>query len=352
MLAMMAANKYYKYFSLRHGTTIACLMVFVGCLIFSLSNSSIVCYAAAACMGFSYGMGGMIPIAIIMKSWFKSKLATATAICTLGSSIATVLAPPIITKLTDLFGLKFTFRMEAVFIIICSVIIFCIIRDRPEEKGLLSYENEDSGKIEKRIVKETVVDRNINHAEWLIIVAASFIVGFAGTPATANLSIHYVTAGYTQMQAAAALSIFGLVMIIAKFSFGTACDRFGTYRMNYVFASGYVLANVVLVFVNGSSLLLMIFSVLLMGMGSAIGALGVTYWTGDFSKPELYAKNIQRNQTMFSMGSLIMTPFPGIIADRTGSYAPAYALFGILLFIMTVGIQWLYYHHSKVRVGA
>lgn len=344
ILAMTIAGAYYKRFSLRLGTAIACLLLAAACVVFSQAQSSIVCYLAAIIMGVSYGFGTMIAISLLVHNWFIDRRSTATAIGACGSSVSTAFAPPIITKMIERFGVSEAFLIEAVFVVVCAGIIFLILRDYPADLGMAPYQEEKrSGSVKMR---HQSVDKNLSTWEMRLLLAAPFIVGFAGQPSSSHLAIHYTMAGFSGIQAATAISLLGVILAGGKFLFGLGTDRFGTYHVNYVFLFLPIFANLITAMLVNGSLVMLYLSALISGAGLTIGTIGIVIWAGDFAPAEKYAGIIQRNQTLFALGSMLGNPIPGIIADAVGNYRPAYYLFAAINVLTLLIVQTIYHKYS------
>ena len=71
-------------------------------------------------------------------------------------------------------------------------------------------------------------------------------------------------------------------------------------------------------------------------------------WAGDFSRGADYDRLVKWLSTSYMLGALVTGPVPGILADRFGSYVPAYALFAGCLLCSMVLIQGVY---IKLGVG-
>jgi len=71
-------------------------------------------------------------------------------------------------------------------------------------------------------------------------------------------------------------------------------------------------------------------------------------WARDLASAENYAGTVRAITTAYTFGMLVFGPIPGIMADRFGSYIPAYALFALFQLVLTVLIQGLYH---KLGVG-
>jgi len=343
MLAMTVADVYYRKLSLRLGTSIAVLFFSAGSLLFSLADSALMCYLAAALMGIAYALGGMIPISILIRNWFQDRRSTVTAICACGAGLSAMISPPILISLAEKTGLHAAVTAAAGFAAVCAVIVFLILRDTPAAMRLEPYQ--EDGYQQKKKEPHQFLDSDLAHWELMLLMLAMLLVGSSGTPSISNLSLHYISSGYNSIQVASAISLYGIVLTAGKFLFGVGSDRFGTYRVNYVYTGCWMLALFATAAVNGTSIPLLYLTALLHGIGSPVGTVGITIWTGELTSPQQYARNIQWTQMLFSMGSLLMMPFSGIIADITGSYAPSYVLFGCMITITLIIVQSIYRRH-------
>lgn len=343
MIVMLFTTAYYKKFSLRMGTFLASLLIPVGYVIFAHANSAIACYIGVAVMGSAYGLGSMIPIAQIIRNWFKTQSSTALAITTCGSSISTAIMPPIITRFVERIGMQATFYTIGAFAVVCAVLIFLIIRDRPEELDMQPLESAE--KVKEKVNVLHMDKKELNKVELAAFIVVMLLMGYTGTPYTHHLTIHYVTIGYTAIQAAFALSLYGAILAVAKIIFGMATDRYGVYKMNYPFIVAWAVSSFITMALNGGHTGLLYLTAVLNGIGIPLGTIGITIWTGDLSTDEEYVSRIRLSQTLFQLGSLVGSPIPGMIADATGSYALAYASFGVTLIVMLIIIQVLYKRH-------
>lgn len=343
MIFMLVSGPYYKKFSLRMGVFLAVLTVPVAYLIFAHAHTAIACYIGAVVLGIPYALGNVIPITQIIRNWFKSREATALAFVMCGSGVSTAVMPPVITKLVDHFGLVTAFYAVGIFTVIAAIAIFAIVRDKPEDMGLEPYRGNEKVKEKKKSVIH--LNKNLSGREMIWFALIMLLMGYVGTPYTHHMSLHYTNVGYTGIQAAFAVSIYGGFLIISKVAFGAGADRFGAYRVNYFFFGAWILGSMITVFLNGESIPALYGSEVLNGLGISLGTIGMTVWTGDLSSDEMYGKRVKLSQTLFQLGSLVGSPVPGIIADVTGSYAGAYISFTVALVAIMVIIQNMYKRH-------
>ena len=144
------------------------------------------------------------------------------------------------------------------------------------------------------------------------------------------------------MRAAAAFSLCGLALMAGKFACGALCDRLGSYRSNYLLFGCFILGYVLCTLAPLRSAALMLASAVFLGFGSSLNTVGISIWAADLSTQERYESVLRQFQAAYGLGGLVMSFLPGTIADLTGSYAPAYALFAALLAFSLFTLQSTY----------
>lgn len=345
--AMYFTTQVYHRISLRLGTALSCVVLSISCVVFSGADSIWKCYIGAALMGITYGFGTLIPISLLIRNWFKSHVSTALAVASLGSSIATAVLPPIITRLHDRIGLSHTFLVEAAFIAVITVVIFLVIRDKPSMLGMEPY-GTDVRETKEAGAGKAFLKENMSRSQVILLMLPVFLIGWSGTPYSAHLSVHFVTTGFSTAVMASALSVYGAMMAVSKMLFGITSDRFGTYRMNYFFMSAFASSSFLLGNLRTDANAMLYISMLLGGGGILMGSLGTAVWCADLSGDEEYERRVKMSQMLFSLGGLLGSLFPGIVADATGSYAPAFSVYGIIQVSILVMIQILYLSRGHV----
>lgn len=139
LIAMLCIGYYYNLISIRVGIAIAVACAGTAFCIFGMADSYPMFLVGAVFMGFSYGLGSMIPITILISRWFISHRALAIGICASGSGIATIILSPITTMLVESFSLRKTFFIEGALWIAIAVIVLLFLRNKPSEMRLRPY---------------------------------------------------------------------------------------------------------------------------------------------------------------------------------------------------------------------
>ncbi|MBR0164942.1 MAG: MFS transporter [Lachnospiraceae bacterium] len=347
--AMLLAPFLYRKISLRTGTLLSMSCLAVSRVIFGLAPNVWFYYVAAAFMGITYSWGVMYPVMIYLNNWFEDRYATAAGIATCGSGVCTILMPPVVTFMIGHLGLKISFLIETGFVVLITVMLYLILRDTPAEKGLEKYREEVTvAKKETNSVKQ-LQRLPGKHGLWMVTLSA-FLVGIVAAPSTANYAIHYATIGYTGAVIATAMSLYGAVNFAGKLVIGWSADRFRMFFVNLIFLGIFIAASFSTAMLGGALATLMI-ATSLNGLGTPMATLGIGNWSRDLTDAEGYRGFYSRNQMLFTIGSLIGAPVPGIIADAVGSYRPVYMMFGILLSAALVLVNVVYLHCMKQKDG-
>ena len=86
----------------------------------------------------------------------------------------------------------------------------------------------------------------------------------------------------------------------------------------------------------------MLASAVFLGFGGSLITVGVSIWAGDLSTPERYEKTLRLFQGAYGLGGIVLSFLPGAIADLAGGYAPAYAVFAVMLLYSLFVLQSTY----------
>lgn len=343
VIATSFANVYYKRFSLRHGVSWMGALLAVSYLGLSQAETAIDYYLMAALLGVVYALGSAVPISLLVHNWFLSLRPIAIAISMCGGSICAIITPPILTKVREKIGLQWTFSVEAVFIASVVLILFFFLRDRPEDIGASPYVRDTNKSIAQGKCKSLDRKTNISAGRLPLFFISSFLMGGASSSVMGSITIHYTHVGYTTALADTAMSAYGIALLCSKFLYSLFTSRFGGCSTEICFLALWALSIFMTAILDGNSVLLLILSAVLIGVGSASATVGVLDWTDKLSSDRTFARNTKYTQWCFSAGSVVVSIIPGIMADMTGSYFMAFLLIGLGL-LSAILLMYLVYH--------
>lgn len=336
LVTMLLSGVYYKKLSLRTGMLLAGMSAAGGFALFGAAKSYAAYCTAAIFVGIGYGLGTMIPIAIVLRRWFVKSRNTALGACSAATGLSTFGIPSLIAHSIEKNGLGVTFFAQAVFMAVCVLASFLLIRSAPGDKKLTALgEGEEE---ETALSAKTGIGRK----DFLLLASAVILVGGVMSVAYCHLSVHITGAGYPASAAALASSMSGIAMMLGKIAFGRLGDKITNYKSNYIFGSIMLLGLAVCCLVPSGVWAAYAGSVLFC-FGIAFTSVGLATWAVDLSAPDKCERNIRLFQTLYSVGTLVFSPVPGMIADRdNGSYVWSYALFAALGVYVFAVVQHCY----------
>lgn len=349
VLSMLAATAYYKKLGYRLGCALSVLLAAVSFVLFAAARTLAGFYFAATVAGVAYGFGSMIPATVLMLRWFSSHRAMAIGVCSAGTGLATVLFSPLLSAVVTRFGLRSCFLFEAAVCLAAALIVFLLIRPSPQDCGCAPF---GTAQAEKAPREKAAQALRPSRAQWGVLYAAVVLLGALAGTGIAHMMILFTTAGIPDAYAAGAVSVAGLMLMLGKCAFGAVCDRIGAQKTNRIFAALLLAGLALCVLSELQNIALVYLAVLLFGSGLSIATVGPTVWATDFSPLELVSRRNQHFQLCYALGSLSFSFMPGVLADLTGSYAPAYAVFfvfGVLAILPVQSIYRLGARHAGVR---
>jgi len=344
--SMLVIGWYYKAFSIRVGTAIAAGCAGAAFLLYSVAGDYRTFCVGAAISGLSYGFGSMIPVSILMARWFIKHRALALSICATGSGIATIVLPPVTTRLVERLSMATAFRIEAVFIFVLTAVIFLILRNDPAEKALAPYGQEPQ--TESGPAGEPAASFSLTTRMWVLMALVSLTMGGLANPGFSHLSVLYTSEGFPAMAVAVLISGTGLTITVGKLLYGETTDRVGGQRSSLLFGGILLAGHILCCLAFLGNMAVAVLNVICLGIGYPIATIGPSVWAGDMASPDHYPKVVRRLQVIYAGGALLFASVPGILADRFGgSYIPAYILFSAFLTLTLLFIALAYRENGK-----
>ena len=341
-LSMFLTGVYYKRLSLRFGMTFAGMLTASSFVLFGCAKTYAMYCLAAMVLGFGYGFGTMIPIAIVLEHWFVQKRTLAISLCSAITGLSTLGFPSALTWAVESFGLRFTFCAEGVFVAILALLTFVFVRDNPAQKGEQPY----GAELPEEIIQHVRHSRILQKKNWYLLVPMLLLIGAMTNVGYSHLSVLAASEGFDSHIIALAITVSGVMMTVSKCIYGWVSEKLTTYRSNWIFGTILIAGMILCCITNGNKIILFA-AMCAYGAGLALTTVGLTAWAGDLSAPEQYDETVRRFQLGYAAGGLIFSSLPGILADYFhGSYIPAYVFFTVCTLFVVFSIQWTYCHTS------
>ena len=108
-LSMFLTGPYYRRLSLRTGMSLAGAVTAAGFALFGFARNFPSYCVSAAAVGLGYGLGTMIPIAMLMERWFFRKRTLALGLCSSVTGFSPLGIPTLLIRLIERLGLRAPF---------------------------------------------------------------------------------------------------------------------------------------------------------------------------------------------------------------------------------------------------
>ena len=323
LLCIFLLGKVYAKYSTRR-TVALCSMAGVLAYICFSFDSLPACYLGATLVGVAHGGAALVPVSLLITSWFEKNRGAALSICMMGSSGANVFCSKVASVLLDRWGLARTSMVHAGTIFILIVLAMLLIRDEPSDKGLLPFGAERTAAVPSPPGTAPADAPPPQHAkvrssDYVAVAAASFMIGFVITPINAFYPTFLRSVGYETLFLGTAATIFGITMCLSKLITGTIIDALGLRLASvylYVLPFAAVVSAMLVTPAPQSALVF----VVLWGIGNPIGTVPLPLWVQKIFGAEDYKLTYILILTVLTLGSTLGFWLIGKMADYFGTY--------------------------------
>lgn len=349
------SQPFYKRFSLRIGFTGGLLLGGIAWFIYMISarGDSFASYIpGAVLMGVGYGLSGGVACALIVNNWFVSRKNLVFGITTASSGFTAIVLPPVIGILAEAYSLSAFFMVTGITYVVIGLVVWFLVKDRPEQMGLLPYGIDDPKeaaalKTSKKRKSGRVYSITKFHITLYLIV--HFFIGIQLFATWSHVSVLLSTAGYDTVTFSGLLSFCGICLIFGKTLYGWVTDRGNAETSFYIFcpiqATGCIINAIGALYLNFP---LTVIGCLLECCAGVISTVGVSALAAElFPDERNFTKAVTWCLVVYNLGNAIFAPFFGMVADATGSYAPAFIGAGILGYVNIVLIAILFRSAKK-----
>lgn len=344
IFAKVLTAVYFEKLGLRRGVTLATLLIAAAFLFYGLGTGSIVMYCIAASLaGLGYGLGAMIPISILVKNWFADRSAFVLSICASGSAISTFVCPIAVTWMVEHFSLSAAFLAEGSCVVVIAGILWLLVRNTPADKGMAPYADSDTADKPKA---RTYGNPPAPFWGFMMLVAC-FMVGALGLALPSFNTLYYKEVGMSSTLIASSLTFSGVILLVGKWGYGIINDAIGSNRTNVLFTGALLIGAVTGCMLTADSVVMLFLSTALINTGLVVATVGISIWAANLSSEESYVRTLRNYQVSYTIGGLVFSSVPGLLADLTGSYLPTRLLAIVLSAIVVIGVLGAYRSSAK-----
>lgn len=344
---VMFANKYYEKLGLRVGIALSYVYGIIGLLILRISNGSLVLiYLAAVFIGAMYAFCMILPMALLIRTWFNKNRALCMAICSAGTGLSTYLLSPLLQKRIAAEGMNGAYNTLMIFFAAGAIVMFLLLRSKPSDVGLEIYGGEDYVDAGKKGIKKVALSQTNKTAVVAFIVCAG-LMGFAAPPAQQHLVLHFNAVGFDSMFVAKCYAYVGLALLISKPLLGVLSTKVPFGLLSVIYLVLYIVSFLMAALLVHVSWVPMA-ACIIYGIAGPICSLGYTNWVADFSTKEDYSKKVKNAQLAYQGCEIVGSLIPGVIFDVTGSYGGFYIISAVFMVIIIAAVVRFYAARGKM----
>lgn len=296
---------------------------------------------AAALAGSAMGIGGMIPVSIVISRWFQKHRGLALGICMAATGVSALVAAPCITLMVREMSLRFSFLAEGIFAFAAAIAVHMVLRSRPD-----CLDTRPIGAGNSVLPEKVYASHRASRSAYGCMLLGLFLFGMSGNTLYAYISVLYQSAGFEEMQVSWLLSAFGVALAAGKCAYGQIADKIGVYRASWILYTLTIAGNALCCLAGIGGYGAAMAGVILMGGGLAVTTVSISMYASGVTTETDYSRTVTRFQMLSTLGALLFGTVPGMIADRTGSYIPAFA---IMLAIAAVSACLLQFTYHRIR---
>ncbi len=340
VVTMLFTGRLIDRWEVKRVITAALILCGASFFLYSSATGFPVYCLASSVSGVSIGLGGMIPASILISRWFNEHRGLALGICMAATGLSSIVAAPVITLLIQAHSLSFAFICEGVFILVCALIVHKFTYSLPgcvHTRPIGAHHTN---------VSKLYAAHETSAKLYFLMMLGIFLFGVSANTLTSHVSVLYNAAGYDAATVALLLAIYGLFLAIGKCSYGAIADKIGTTRASILLYIMTLVGCGLACLAESKILILAYLSVVTMSFGLAVTTVSTSMYASGISTEKEYSHTVARFNVLSTAGGLVFGAVPGMIADRTGSYVPAF----VILFVITiVAIIILISTYSRIR---
>jgi MFS family permease len=306
-----------------------CVLLSIGYVLYSRLTSLPMLYAIHVVLALGLLGASTMVCVILISSWFHTRRGLAIGIALVGTSLGGILLPPINVRLIESLGWRQSFLIEAALPIVLLVLVWIVVRNTPKDVGAVALGVREANRdlrAEGLSFAEAVRTRSF----WAIGLSGMMIY-YSILALYNHLFLHMRDLDFPPASAAWALSILGMVGLVAKLVNGYLADRMDRHKVFLACLAIMLLGVAGLATLNRD---IVVPSIAIVGLG----------WGGLFTLYNMLAVNNFGLKAAGKIGGVISLMesaggglgifLTGVLYDQFGSYRVA---FTVILALVAVG---------------
>ena len=187
-------------------------------------------------VGVGTGAIGGVLGATIATRWFRSHRGMVVGLFSAASSMGQLIFLPSLVGLISAAGWRLAIGAMAVAVLIAAVPTLILLRDRPADVGLQPYGDDGSAAAAETERAEAAHGSTLREAartrDFWLLAASFFVCGFTSNGLIGtHLIPHAVEHGFTEVTAASAVGLMGMMNVVGTLASGWLTDRYDNRKL-------------------------------------------------------------------------------------------------------------------------
>jgi MFS family permease len=329
LVAVLASGFAVRHFGSRRLIFVALMIVGISMGLIGVAGGFLSVLGLYLLTGVGSGAAN-IPMMGLVTSWFHgSQRGRAAGFVVSGSGFAILLSGwmiPAVNQLHGDEGWRLSWIVLAAIVIVVAFVCLLVLRDRPEDLGLIPVGEEREGR-EGRAGESG--GRPLRRSTLYHLGAIYFLFGFTYVIyATFFVTFLVKEHGYSEAVAGTFWSAVGLLSLLSGPVFGTLSDRWGRRKGLMLVFSIQMTAYLLVASGQGEGFLyasVALYGIVAWSIPSIVAAL-----VGDYVGRTRVAEVFGIITFIFGIGQISGPALAGFLADRTGSFSSSFALAALM----------------------
>jgi MFS family permease len=296
----------------------------------ALAPDIYVAYVFSAIRGFGLTFVCMIPISMMVTSWFGTKIrGKAMGVASVGSGIGAMVLSPVVAGIIENHGWRTAYFLFAVFAAVCVPPVLAAFSPSPRAKGPARLGEDPDEAAAGGEASGITGGQALKTPMFRVIVLGCVCMGVT-TQSWINLAPKfYGSLGMAAMTVGALVSVTALTLTVAKLALGAVCDRFGA-KVGVAISMGSIILCYACGVLAGFSAAMAVVPAYvcsaLMGVGQSVLNIVLPLITADLFGRKDYGTIFGYSNVAVYCGAGIGPLAAAALLDGTGAYTAPFSM--------------------------
>lgn len=344
-ISSMCAGFLIKRFGYRKNVGFFLLVSSMSMFVLSGSSGVLMLGLGAALNGAADGACMTTGASRIVSNWFHRYQGTIFGLVTAATGLGGSAMCLLLTNIMEHSGWRAAYRCCMILLIIMSIVMWLVIRDRPEQLGLKPYgagktDGKKSSKKADKLWEGHDLKHLLHKPAFYMMLVGTFLSCACIYSASQTVVPHLQDCGLSLEYATTLQSMMLLALAGIKLVLGFVCDWIGAKKVTIICLAATVISLVLLSAVSGPVTALI--GVLVLALALSMTALIIPLLTAELFGYRAQTSFVGIFVSMSSLAGMAAGPIVNTVYDRLGTYNPVFRIAAVVVAVL-IGLYLLMY---------